>query len=351
MLTNRTVYNISILSSLSRSLLSLLPGSSTDLARLRPLFTVGVPDIELLKIPKPDSVSDSEPPPGWIACTTDDVLSTKPDLYELLVLMPSSESEHARAKVFPRLVESTPSLTKAFPKTGIKSTQRDFHRYVHLQQGLHRFPSGRPSTHEPSESDETSSLASHSSSYIENKNVVEPPSWSRVAYTSLVWWASAGDRRAGFSEMEEIEMERDLALLHDESDEEQIREVAVVAYFHRLTNLIFMTLAEAVARADGHDLDDSASYHDESRENTPVAERPIEHDSPIDDEDDDTQGLLSSQDQNSPVEITQDDMTAMRLDSWSASDKTFIEEMLSLWWGRRANVRVASVQCCGLKIL
>ncbi|KEF56997.1 uncharacterized protein A1O9_07187 [Exophiala aquamarina CBS 119918] len=265
--------------------------------------------------------------------------------------MPSSESEHARAKVFPRLVESTPSLTKTFPKTGIKSTQRDFHRYVHLHQGLHRYPSGRPSTHELGENDETSSLASHSSSFMENKHVVEPPSWSRVAYTSLIWWASAGDRRGGFSEMEEIEMERDLALLHDESDEEQIREVAVVAYFHRLTNLIFMTIAEAVARADGHDLDESASYHDESREGSPVADCSVEHDSPIDNEDDVTQGLLSSLDQNSPVDITQDDMTAMGLDSWSPSDKVFIEEMLSLWWGRKANVRAASVECCGLKVL
>jgi len=151
--------------------------------------------------------------------------------------------------------------------------------------------------------------------------------------------------------MEEIEMERDLALLHDESEDEQIREVAVVAYFHRLTNLIFMTIAEAVARADGHDLDDNTSYHDESIEGSPVSERPIEHESPIDNEDDDTQGLLPNQDHNSPVEITQDDMTAMGLDSWSASDKTFIEEMLSLWWGRKANVRAASVECCGLKIL
>lgn len=152
--------------------------------------------------------------------------------------------------------------------------------------------------------------------------------------------------------MEEIELERDLALLQNENDEEQIREVAVVAYFRRLTNLIFVTLAGAVARADGHDSDDDASYHDESGENSPVGEGSIGHDSPIDqEEDDDTHALLSSQGQSSPVEITQDDMTSMGLDSWSPSDKKFVEEMVSLWWDRKANVRAASVECCGLRIL
>jgi hypothetical protein len=186
---------------------------------------------------------------------------------------------------------------------------------------------------------------------MENKDVVESPSWSRVAYTSLVWWASAGDRRGGFSEMEEIELERDLSLLQNENDEEQIREVAVVAYFRRLTNLIFVTLAGAVARADGHDLDDGASYHDESGENSPVGESSLEHNSPVDQEEDDTHALLSSKGQTSPVEITQDDMTSMGLDSWSPSDKTFVEEMVSIWWDRKANVRAASVECCGLRIL
>lgn len=151
--------------------------------------------------------------------------------------------------------------------------------------------------------------------------------------------------------MEEIELERDLALLQNEDDEEQIREVAVVAYFRRLTNLIFVTLAGAVARADGHDLDDAASYHDESGENSPVGESSIEHDSSIDHENDDTHALLSSEGQGVPVEITQDDMTTMGLDSWSPSDKKFVEEMISLWWDRKANVRAASVECCGLRIL
>ncbi|KAK5051589.1 hypothetical protein LTR84_003241 [Exophiala bonariae] len=346
------VYNISILSSLSRSLLSLLPDSSIDLTRLRPLFTIGVSDIDLMKAANPNPKDISETQQGWIACTTDDVLSTKPDLYDLLVLMPSTENNYARRKVFPRLIESTPLLTRNFPQFGQKSTQRDFHRYVHLQQGLEQFPSGRASSDGGGESDESSSLDAHSSAYIENKHVVEPPSWSRVAYTSLVWWASAGDRRGGFSEMEEIEMERDLSLLQNDSDEEQIREVALVAYFHRLTNLIFTVLAEAIARADGRNSDIDESEHEESGEDTTVGENSAERTSSLGgDEDDDTQPLLSESGNLQHVEITQDDMTNMGLDSWSASDKIFVENMISLWWGRKADVRAASVECCGLRIL
>jgi hypothetical protein len=266
--------------------------------------------------------------------------------------MPSAENKHARRKVFPRLIESTPLLTRNFPKFGQKSTQRDFHRYVHLQQGLERFPSGRASSDDGDESNESSSLDGHSSAYIENKHVVEPPSWSRVAYTSLVWWASAGDRRGGFSEMEEIEMERDLSLLQNDSDEGQIREVALVAYFHRLTNLIFTVLTEAIARADGRDPDIDESEHDESGEDTTTGENSVERVSSLNDEDEaDTQPLLSGSGNLQPVEITQDDMTNMGLDSWSTSDKIFVENMVSLWWGRKADVRAASVECCGLRIL
>lgn len=305
-----------------------------------------------MKLSKPDPESDPEPRRGWIACTTDDVLSTKPDLYDLLVMMPSSENKHASRKVFPRLVESTPSLTKTFPKLGQKSTQRDLHRYVHLQQGLDQLPSGSLPTDEGDQSDETSSLKSHSSAYMENKHVVESPSWSRVAYTSLVWWASAGDRRGGFSEMEEIEMERDLSLLQNESDEEQIKEVALVAYFHRLTNVIFTTLAEAIARADHRDLDDDVSDHGDCGEGDTVRESPNDRGSSANDNDEeDTRPLLPEQSENDPVEISQDDMTNMGLDSWSTSDKKFIEDMVSLWWGRKADVRAASVECCGLRIL
>jgi hypothetical protein len=173
---------------------------------------------------------------------------------------------------------------------------------------------------------------------------VEHASWSRVAYTSLVWWASAGDRRGGLSEWEEAETERDLSLLREEDgDGEQTREVALVAYFHRLTEAIFRTIAAAVARADAKS-SGAGAYHDDDDEED--AEGDLGDQRPTEE----TEALLAEQEENE-VEINQEDMAEMGLDSWSPADTRFVEELVGLWWGRKAVVRAAMIECCGLRIL
>ncbi|KAI1609401.1 hypothetical protein EDD37DRAFT_640455 [Exophiala viscosa] len=346
------VYNMSILSSVSTSLLSLIPEGDVPPYWLRPLFTVGVldiPQLERNKTPTTTSSSDD----SWIACTTDDVLSTKPDLYDILVLMPRSDSKTESNRVFPKIVPSKPELTKAFPKTGIKSTQRDYDRFVHLFQALQRFAPS-PVTNNDFSADGTndaSSIASGSSGFSENKVVVEPSSWSRAAYTSLVWWASAGDRRAGLGDSEEDDKERDLALLHYEGDDEQTREVALVAYFHSMTKALFQTIAEAVARADGKSLQEDAYHDDDDDENDASPADPNSTRQPPVVEGDETENLLGRDGEKGDVEISQDDMTAMGLDSWSASDKQFVENFVHLWWGRKAVVHAGVIECCGIRII
>ncbi|KIX92698.1 uncharacterized protein Z520_11550 [Fonsecaea multimorphosa CBS 102226] len=328
------VYNLSILSSVSKVLSPQPHEADAPGVRLRPLFTVGVMDI-----PQLEQAGAAGANHGFIACTTDDVLTSKPDLYDILVLMPKPRSQTASTKAFPRIIVSNPELTKAFPKVAIKATQRDFRRFAHLMRGLRRL--------EPSETavtdDATSSVSSLSSSNSANKLVVEPPSWSRMAYTSFVWWASAGDRREGFAEGEENEIERDSLLLYGEDEEEQSREVAVVAYFHRLTASIFQTITASITRTDSDDQGE-ATYHDDD-----------------DDEDDagsgdqmdqeDSRPLLTEQAEETEVEINHEDMLEMGLDSWSSSDKRFVEDLTKLWWKRQASVRPVSIDCCGLRIL
>ena len=41
----------------------------------------------------------------------------------------------------------------------------------------------------------------------------------------------------------------------------------------------------------------------------------------------------------------------MGLDVWSQADREFVEELVALYWGRRAEVQVARVECCGVRIL
>ncbi|EXJ61722.1 hypothetical protein A1O7_02151 [Cladophialophora yegresii CBS 114405] len=328
------VYNLSILSSISKPVLSALPEADILISRLRPLFTIGVMDIAKLEQEKAAGPNGS-----FIACTTDDVLASKPDLYDVLVLLPKSEAHQAATKAFPRIVLSSPELTKAFPKAGIRATQRDAHRLSHLLTTL-RFLEHNDVTATDSD---VSSVLSASSSYSLNKEVIEPSSWSRVAYNSMIWWASAGDRRTGFAEGEESESERDQALLHSPEEENKTREVAVVGFFQRMTATIFNTLASAIARVDGNE-QDSERYRDEEEEEgstSPVADTTQEE----------NQALLADQSVKAEVEINHEDMIEMCLDSWSASDKKFVEELVQLWWLRKAVVRPASIECCGLRIL
>jgi hypothetical protein len=49
--------------------------------------------------------------------------------------------------------------------------------------------------------------------------------------------------------------------------------------------------------------------------------------------------------------ITRADITDMGLDAWSATDRAFVEELLSMWWGRKAQIQGARIKCCGVQIL
>ena len=100
-----------------------------------------------------------------------------------------------------------------------------------------------------------------SSSY--DDQLVEPMSWPAMAYTSYLWWASAGERRSDLQE----EIEGDEALLSgiegsDATSTPRRRsaseglertmmapEMVLIAYFHRLTTLCCIIVKNSPARA------------------------------------------------------------------------------------------------------
>ncbi|KAJ6191444.1 Protein of unknown function DUF2347 [Penicillium mononematosum] len=350
-----------------------------------PLFNVGIHDIPYLSSFDPSrSIIDPETDPSWIACSTDTVLTMKPDLFDLLVTLPAPYSQQTAQRAFPKisLVHKTGGKPNQTQEIQLKATQRDARRYSMLRRGLHQLSNDRPTSPEQDPSDTDSTYSS--------SPVVEPISWTRLAYTSFIWWASAGENRDGLSEEEEEQqIEQDSRLLasveslarqpynstshsdqprHPLHEDQQPPEVALVAYFRRLTSQIFVTLAGAIARYDS-DLDDDA-YND----------------APYIDEDDDTDASLSMSRQSihgdegsSPllrqrssasgsanhgsragqrdggahdtVTITVADMAEMGLDVWSATDRVFVEELVSLWWGRAAKVDSARIRCCGISVL
>jgi hypothetical protein len=214
--------------------------------------------------------------------------------------------------------------------------------------------------------EDTSSIISQASSTLSRTSVVEPVPWSLMAYTSLVWWASAGEKRSGPNEEEEAEQELDNSLLMSGSnimeavtpgspDQDLTQEVMLVSYFQRLTSLIFTTVSDAISRQDGeeairHDQRSLNGYRDTENEEAAVDGEADLDQTAVDD--DDMQPLSrGGVEQDEPIEISQEDMAAMGLDIWSAADRTFVEELVKLWWGRTAAVKGGRIECCGVRLI
>ncbi|KAI9721287.1 MAG: hypothetical protein M1812_002449 [Candelaria pacifica] len=342
------VYDLSILSNIPMSVADLLSAEEPPL-RLRPLFTVGVHDIPYLEEearaaldgpstlagasldgPAADYVAGS-----WVACTTDEVLAMKTKLYDIVVKMPPSHAQDAKEKVWPRIEYSD--------GTEMKATQRDLRRYRALRRGLRWQQMGKKRSESNAENasstDHLSLLPDNpqecfdDASSTSDEKLVEQSSWPALAYSSFMWWASAGEKRADLQE----EDERDASLLADLPDSNhntpfrprsrsgtnmsphlaQIAapEMALIAYFHRLTTLILSSLADLV------DFDDEGSEGDraESQEETAIF-------------------------------VSSEDMGRMGLDVWSEADKVFVEEVIELYFGRSAEVEGGRVECCGIRI-
>ncbi|KAL4787514.1 hypothetical protein BJX76DRAFT_318780 [Aspergillus varians] len=367
------VYDLSLLASLPNSLLPLLPSDRLPSLRPRALFNVGVYDIPYLSSFTGAS-PDSEPDSAWIACSTDSVLTIKPELFDVLVTLPSPHSKNAVDKAYPTVSVSSPSPDKKPPpRTELKATQRDVRRCTTLRKGLRRVFRDEETGTEDNRSDENSDAASTFSS----SPIVEPLSWTRLAYTSFIWWASAGEKRDGFSAEteEEHEVEQDARLLASvdslpsppsgstlrhtmQSGQGQAPtqppEIALVAYFRQLTTQIFATLSDVIAR------------HDDQSGNDPGIHIsvPYEDDVHVDDTEDavETQDASGDDESTSPLLETQtadkdtvivsaEDMAEMGLDTWSAADRIFVEELVHTWWGRNAYVDSARIRCCGVSII
>lgn len=320
------VYNLSILSSISRSLTSLIPKFEPGKARLRPLFNIGISDIPLL-----ENIEGA-----WVACTTDDVLASKPKLFDLLVVLPNSTTaQKGGPRTYPRLIVSAPELATTFPQHGLRATHRDARRYAAMKNAVQSLPSSATLEAQllASGDSDASSIASSVSTVIDNREAIEQWPWSVIAYNSLIWWASAGDRRSGLLEAEEIANEQDEEILRDSIAEEgTTKEVAVIGYFHTLSTLIFEVLVSVARRHSGGD----GAYRDEEPENADGEDRAL---------------LPSSSEDQEPIEIIEEDIRAMGLDIWSPMDKKFIVDMVEIWWQRKAIIRGGVIECCGIRLL
>jgi hypothetical protein len=241
-----------------------------------------------------------------VACTTDEIIATKKQLYDIIVEIPHSYEEAPQKKQWPTI--------RTADGTQVKASQRDVRRYKMLHHELWKYQHGASGANGDAEADDdTRPLTRSESGEAEDDfneayddSVVEPMTWSRLAYLGFMWWASAGEQDAYTTE----ERETDRELLGDLSDYEDGIHTAVIAAFHRWTSTLFTNLAGMVEAADE------------------------------DDEQSDAEALV----------VDRDDISRIGLDTWSEADKAFIQELLWMYFGRRANVHGAALDCCGVRI-
>lgn len=386
-LLTTVVYDISILSNIPQPTFDILSPDSPP-HRLRPLFSIGVHDIPFLvedakarRASGKQSDNEQEAGTGWIACTTDSILAKKDTLWDLLVTMPPSYAANAKQHAWPKLETSQGAPVRA--------TQRDLRRFRSLKASLARF---RATTSSPSTSPVTPRTATTTPQdgndpfldEAEEKEVVEPLSWTALAYNGFMWWASAGEQAR--SEQAE-EAARDADLLADltspsvrmeiprsadlstsmasltprrasssaaaglptaaaaataplDPDEARV-ELAVIAYFHRLTTQLLSTLADVIESTS--DIDDDEEAEEEGEEESDSEGRNALLPSDSDDErDEDLDGR--------GVRVGSEAVARMGLDVWSASDAAFVAAAAAAYFGRRAYVEGKGVEVCGVKV-
>ncbi|KAH9898926.1 hypothetical protein F4778DRAFT_782525 [Xylariomycetidae sp. FL2044] len=354
------VYDISILSNIPPSTYDLLSPRSPP-HRLRPLFSIGVHDIPfLIDDSKParndegTTGSNGEAGTGWIACTTDSILSKKDTLWDVLITMPPAHAANAKRHVWPSV--------EYHNGVNVRATQRDMRRFRALKAGLARIRVDQSPPTSPAAAQKVVDQNADNAYLDEAEQVVEPLSWTALAYNGFMWWASAGEQ-ARADEAEEAA--HDNALLADLSapsmgmprsadlagsiasltprrtstsitaalDPEEARvELATIAYFHRLTTQILSVLTDIVeSSSDSEDNDDGEESGME--EDDGLVETGGE-------EDLDGRG----------VRIGSDAMSRMGLDVWSDSDALFVRELLKTYFERQAHVEGKGVEVCGVKV-
>ncbi|KAH7038179.1 uncharacterized protein B0I36DRAFT_263075 [Microdochium trichocladiopsis] len=374
------VYDISILSNIPLSSLEVLSPEGPS-HRLRPLFTVGVHDIPFLvddAKQEPTIGKDEERGTGWIACTTDSILAMKETLWDVLITMPTTQTANPSGWSWPT-VQGRGGVT-------IRATQRDLRRFKALKRGLARLQTVPGSAvASPSPSRPNTSHQAEGSILDEAESIVEPHTWAALAYNGFMWWASAGEQ-ARSDEAEEaaqdaslladlsssmsmshpsgdvagsigsLERTRRLSTSGQQPDEAQV-ELAIIAYFHRLTSNMLSVAGEVVEAMRYNEIeigqeaanaidDDETSSPTESEREHLLADSGDSGRIEDDDDDDDTDSINGGR----GVRVDNESISRMGLDVWSPADAKFACELLQEYYGRRAYVEGKVVEICGVRV-
>ncbi|KAK4242429.1 hypothetical protein C8A03DRAFT_29360 [Achaetomium macrosporum] len=241
--------------------------------------------------------------------------------------------------------------------------------------------------------------------------IVEPTTWAALAYNGFMWWASAGEKRHS----EEIdEQSHDAALLEDlmapapaspvmgggpsspsqqpgaqgqrrssfgaaassssgmgiadslaslaghggdgagDEDDENARaqvQLAVVAYFHRLTTSVLSVLADIVDSSEDDDDDDLLDVDvDTTAEFDGPAPSSLLSGAAHDRSSREEEARLLGGSSRGWVRVDSQALAEMGLDVWSQADADFVRELAARYFSRRAYVETKGVEICGVRV-
>lgn len=302
-----------------------------------PTFSIGIHEIPELEedakqaargeLVRPVKDLDGMQAAGWIACSSDKLLETKPTLSAIRVNMEHSNARNASERGWPEVVRAD--------DTKLQATQRDLRRYVALQQGLASLRSenieDEDGSHYEAASERQGLLRKPNPKSFDidvpyEHEIVEPQSLALMAYNGWAWWASAGERASELQD--EYDNDEDLLLGSDPRNEadgysrrrrmsgqsstslgmsSEAVATALLAYFERMTTQVMTVLKDVV---------ESAGLHAPEQK----------------------------------VHVSKDDLVAMGVDPWSPNDRLWVTNMIKVYFSAEADVQGGSIECCGVKI-
>lgn len=183
---------------------------------VRPLFTIGVSDIDGLMSEFVKETENHQKTQGYIASTSDEILAYKTDMYDKLLRIP------------PDFLDGFNTQNPTFftnSEVPVKATPYEYELIEDLfTRCLHEDVS-----------------VGEMSLYL---NQVEPVSWSQYIIDGVYWWATAGYIKASFHE---TLMKPDMISGND-NDIETV--IDIVGFFHDRTANIFNKLRTMITLAD-----------------------------------------------------------------------------------------------------
>ncbi|VEU22663.1 DEKNAAC103448 [Brettanomyces naardenensis] len=317
----RFVYCLSLISSIPKEILSTLRKSGIkDIGALEfhaPIYNLCVDDIDFLK------GLDF----GFVACTTDQIILEKPQLYDYCVRLPASKNG-----------SEAPEILAADQKSSQLASHRDHETFEVVKELLGKEEETESDTSEAdhseadplidaSENIDSSSEVSYCP-YSYYGSVSEGPSIREMIWKGLNWWATAGESSQELGEEFQLEASY-FSGIAGEADADKVDVIiALVGYFQKLTTRLFNMLVEVVL----------------NNESDVTSERVFEADSEL--SSDSNEPLLSSD--ASTVWIQPQDMYEMGLDPYSRGDCEFVRELVKFWWGKDAKIGGGCAKLCCL---